>query len=223
MPACFFKATELDGWWIYPPKKCKLFHGPVWKWHTRGLWKVLHIVQLPSSSACLPVSDGSSGSSSQGLNSGAAAAADFSLQIFYISCQHVLEIILKWRCSVGITVCCFLFEFYWTFHQIYVVMEVNVLVGDLYCLYMRINSGLSISQRLLYFYPKHAHCQPDAEQLLSCQLQKWQSGFAQSRHRAGVAHYFWQLITKTMMINMVKSHTSVFFHLVWKYLPLIEL
>lgn len=116
-----------------------------------------------------------------------------------------------------------LFEFYWIFHQIYVVMEFNVLVGDLYCLYMRINSDLNISQCLLYFYPKHAYRRSDAEQLLSCQLQKWQSGFAQSRHRAGVAHYFWELITKTMVIHLVKSHKSVFFHLVWKYLTLIEL
>lgn len=91
----------------------------------------------------------------EGLNSGAAAAADFLSRFSIISCQHVLEIILKWRCSVRITVCCFCLNSTESFTKYMSWWNLTYLSGDLYCLYMRINSDLNISQCLLYFYPKH--------------------------------------------------------------------
>lgn len=66
--------------------KCKLFNVLTWKLHSRGLWKVLHIIRLPSSSACLQL-----------RILFHFCVESLNGQIFYFLCQHVFEIILKCR------------------------------------------------------------------------------------------------------------------------------
>lgn len=59
MPACYFEPTQLAVQWSnksLPGFTENMFILVVCS-HTRVFWKVLHIIQLPSTSACLPVSD----------------------------------------------------------------------------------------------------------------------------------------------------------------------